>query len=105
MGGTEAIPINARVIAATNRDLEEEIKRGSFRGDLYYRLNVIALHLPPLRQRADDIPLLAEHFLQRVAAQRGEEPEAAQRGRAGRTAWCTSGPATCASWRTRWSAP
>jgi two-component system response regulator HydG len=75
VGGTESIPINARVIAATNRDLEEEIKRGSFRGDLYYRLNVIALHLPPLRHRADDIPLLAEHFLSRVATQRGEKPK------------------------------
>ncbi len=72
VGATESIPINARVIAATNRDLEEEIKRGSFRGDLYYRLNVIALHLPPLRHRADDIPLLAEHFLSRVARQRSE---------------------------------
>jgi DNA-binding NtrC family response regulator len=75
VGATESVPINARVVAATNRDLEEEIKRGSFRGDLYYRLNVIALHLPPLRQRADDIPLLAEHFLGRVAAQRGDAPK------------------------------
>lgn len=75
VGATEAVPINARVVAATNRDLEEEIKRGSFRGDLYYRLNVIALHLPPLRQRADDIPLLAEHFLGRVATQRGDVPK------------------------------
>jgi DNA-binding NtrC family response regulator len=75
VGGTEPVSINARVVAATNRDLEEEIKRGAFRGDLYYRLNVIALHLPPLRQRADDIPLLAEHFLGRVAAQRGEAPK------------------------------
>jgi two-component system response regulator HydG len=75
VGATEAVPINARVVAATNRDLEEEIKRGSFRGDLYYRLNVISLHLPPLRQRADDIPLLAEHFLGRHAAQRGEAPK------------------------------
>ena len=72
VGATEAVPINARVIAATNRDLEEEIKRGTFRGDLYYRLNVISLHLPPLRQRTEDIPLLAEHFLARVAQQRGE---------------------------------
>jgi two-component system response regulator HydG len=76
VGATEAVPINARVVAATNRDLEEEIKRGTFRGDLYYRLNVIALHLPPLRQRVEDIPLLAEHFLTRVAAQRGEGPKA-----------------------------
>ncbi|MCU0615965.1 MAG: sigma-54 dependent transcriptional regulator, partial [Gemmatimonadaceae bacterium] len=72
VGATESMPIHARVIAATNRDLEEEIKRGTFRGDLYYRLNVISLHLPPLRQRTEDIPLLAEHFLARVAQQRGE---------------------------------
>jgi two-component system response regulator HydG len=54
-----------RIIAATNRDLEQEIRRGTFRSDLYYRLNVITLHLPPLRDREDDIALLAEHFLRR----------------------------------------
>ena len=74
VGATEAIPINVRLIAATNRDLEEEIKRGSFRGDLYYRLNVISLHLPALRLRRDDVPLLVETFLARSAAQRGEGP-------------------------------
>jgi two-component system response regulator HydG len=72
VGATEAMPIDTRLIAATNRDLDEEIKSGNFRSDLYYRLNVIALHLPPLRQRADDIPILAEHFLHRIAEQRGE---------------------------------
>ena len=74
VGGTEPQPIDVRLIAATNRELEEEIRRGSFRTDLYYRLNVIALHLPTLRQRADDIPLLAEYFLERIAALR-KEPE------------------------------
>lgn len=72
VGGTEAIPVEVRVIAATNRDLDEEIRRGSFRPDLYYRLNVIALYLPPLRDRKEDIPILAEAFLQRVAKERGE---------------------------------
>ncbi|HSJ08378.1 MAG TPA: helix-turn-helix domain-containing protein, partial [Longimicrobiales bacterium] len=57
---------------ATNRDLEQEIRRGSFRSDLYYRLNVITLHLPPLRDRNDDIPLLAEHFLRRAPSPNGE---------------------------------
>jgi two-component system response regulator HydG len=75
VGATEAVPIDTRLLAATNRDLEEEIKRGSFRSDLFYRLNVIAVHLPPLRQRTDDIPLLAEYFLQRTAQQRGEAPK------------------------------
>ncbi len=75
VGGTDPQPIDVRLIAATNRELEEEIRRGSFRTDLYYRLNVIALHLPTLRQRADDIPLLAEHFLQRIAEMRKEEPK------------------------------
>ena len=73
VGGTEPQPIDVRLIAATNRELEEEIRRGSFRTDLYYRLNVIALHLPTLRQRADDIPLLAEYFLDRIADMRKEQ--------------------------------
>ena len=74
VGGTESQPIDVRMIAATNRDLEEEIKRGSFRSDLFYRLNVIAIHLPPLRERRDDIPVLAAKFLTRDAALRGGVP-------------------------------
>jgi two-component system response regulator HydG len=73
VGATDPLPIDVRLLAATNRDLDEEMKRGGFRSDLYYRLNVIALHLPSLRQRTDDIPLLAEHFLARIASLRGEE--------------------------------
>jgi two-component system response regulator HydG len=76
VGGTEPIAVSARVIAATNRDLEAEIKRGGFRSDLFYRLNVIAIHLPPLRERREDIPLLAESFLQRSGAQRGQPTKA-----------------------------
>jgi DNA-binding NtrC family response regulator len=66
VGATQPVEIDVRIIAATNRDLEQEIRRGGFRSDLYYRLNVIALHLPPLRDRADDIALLAEYFLRRT---------------------------------------
>jgi DNA-binding NtrC family response regulator len=75
VGATESVGIDTRLLAATNRDLEEEIRRGNFRRDLFYRLNVFALHLPPLRERADDIPLLVEAFLQRSAEQRGQEPK------------------------------
>ena len=63
VGGTQTIKVDVRVITATNRDLEEEVRKGNFREDLYYRLNVINIHMPPLRERKDDIPLLIEHFL------------------------------------------
>ncbi|MFN8581768.1 MAG: sigma-54 dependent transcriptional regulator [Gemmatimonadaceae bacterium] len=72
VGSTEAMPVDTRLLAATNRDLDEEIRRGHFRRDLFYRLNVIALHLPPLRERREDIPLLVDAFLQRLCDQRGE---------------------------------
>src|SRR5688572_8672789 len=82
VGATEPIPINTRLIAATNRDLDEEIVRGNFRSDLFYRLNVIAIKIPPLRDRREDIPLLAESFLGEMARRRSEpakslSPEAA----------------------------
>jgi DNA-binding NtrC family response regulator len=72
VGATESQPIDTRIVAATNRDLAEDIRRGIFRRDLYYRLNVIAIYLPPLRERRDDIPLLAGSFLERSGTQRGE---------------------------------
>lgn len=69
VGGEKTIPVDIRVIAATNRDLRAEIARKSFREELYYRLNVVNIELPPLRSRAEDIPLLANHFLQQVTQQ------------------------------------
>jgi two-component system response regulator HydG len=84
LGGSETIPLDVRVVAATNRDLEAMIREQDFREDLYYRINVITLVLPPLRDRRGDIPLLAEYFLTRFNAKnkksfRGFSPEALDR--------------------------
>ena len=79
VGATEPVRINVRIIAATNRDLEKEIRAGGFRSDLYYRLNVITLHIPPLRERMDDVALLAEHFLGKLNESRGQGNGNAQR--------------------------
>ena len=75
VGGTEPVPVDVRLIAATNRELEDDMKTGRFRSDLYYRLNVIAIHLPPLRLRKDDIPVIADAVLRRLAAERRGEPK------------------------------
>ncbi|UTR10298.1 sigma 54-interacting transcriptional regulator [Evansella sp. LMS18] len=66
VGGTKPIEVDVRVIAATNRDLQQEIKRGNFREDLYYRLNVVPIHIPPIRERKEEIPLLTAHFLKKI---------------------------------------
>ena len=76
VGATEAIPVDVRIMAATNRDLEEEMRRATFRSDLFYRLNVIAINLPPLRERREDILLLIESFLQHLASEQQTEPKA-----------------------------
>jgi DNA-binding NtrC family response regulator len=71
LGGTKPVEVDVRLIAATNRDLEEEVKAGRFREDLFYRLNVVPLCLPPLRERGEDIPVLAAHFASKAAEKHG----------------------------------
>ncbi|MFQ5349647.1 MAG: sigma-54 interaction domain-containing protein, partial [Thermoanaerobaculia bacterium] len=73
VGGSELIEVDFRLIAATNKDLEELVAEGKFREDLYYRLKVVTVRIPPLRERPEDIPLLAEHYLERFAAEHGKE--------------------------------
>ncbi len=71
VGGNQTVRVNVRIVAATNRDLESEVEKGNFREDLYYRLNVMAIRIPPLRERIADIPELAEFLLAKIAAQQG----------------------------------
>ncbi|RKZ22418.1 hypothetical protein DRQ18_02550, partial [bacterium] len=68
VGGRRRIKVDVRIIAATNKDLEEEIKKGNFREDLYFRISTFPIHIPPLRERREDIPVLAEHFLKKYSA-------------------------------------
>jgi DNA-binding NtrC family response regulator len=75
VGGEETIEVDVRLVAATNRDLKEEIEKGAFREDLYYRLNVVNIHVPPLRERKDDLPLLIAAFLREFAAENGKRLE------------------------------
>ena len=104
VGGNQTIKVDVRVIAATNRDLLQRVKDGQFREDLYYRLNVVTIEMPPLRARPSDIPLLAAHFLGKYARENGKSIDGLHRRRRWRSWPTTSGRATCASWRTRSSA-
>ncbi len=79
LGGTKLLTVDVRIIAATNRNLEEAVRQGDFREDLYYRLNVVPIRLPPLRDRADDIPLLVDLFLAECTAQHHREPKEVSR--------------------------
>ena len=90
VGGSTRIRVDARVLAATNKDLPAEIRAGRFREDLYFRLNVVPIFVPPLRERADDIPLLADHFMALLAREygrRGKAFEADAMGALRRYSW------------------
>lgn len=79
LGGTRDIPIEARILSATNRDIDALVAQGKFREDLYYRLDVVRIRIPPLRERREDIPLLAEHILAKLADRMGKPPRQASR--------------------------
>ncbi len=103
VGGTEAVEVDIRIVAATNRDLVKAVAEGIFREDLFYRLNVVSIHLPPLRERREDIPFLAAHFLDKFAKENSREMKGFSPSAMDYLS-ATSGRATCASWRTSSSA-
>ena len=105
VGGNRTFKVDVRIVAATHRDLKKKLEDGSFREDLYYRLNVIEIHIPALRERPGDIPLLAHHFLRKYAEANSKDAPRHRGRRDGAAALAHAGQATSASSRTRWSAP
>ena len=100
LGGETDVKVDTRIIAATNRNLEDAVQKGEFREDLYYRLNVVTVQLPPLRERRGAIPLLVDHFLRKFGEQYGKDLRTLSPDHAADASWTTTGPATCASSRT-----
>ena len=102
IGGTETIVSDARVVAATNRDLKAMVERGEFREDLFYRLNVVSIQLPPLRERREDIPLLVKHFLDYYNRENGKDIGITEAAMSSLCAYAW--PETSASFGTAWNA-
>ncbi|MFZ0939515.1 MAG: sigma 54-interacting transcriptional regulator, partial [Candidatus Sulfotelmatobacter sp.] len=101
VGSTRRIPINVRIRAATNRDLEQAVTEGTFRRDLYFRLNVLSLRIPPLRERREDIALLIAYFMERASRASGQEKVLSDD--ALKVCWPTIGRAMSGSLRIVWS--
>ena len=105
LGGTHPVRVDVRILAATNRDLMAEVRAGRFREDLFYRLNVVSLRIPALRERPADIVALAEHFAARFAEANGLPRRALSAEALSLLHARIPGPATCGSWRTPCTAP
>ena len=97
LGGTKTLKVDVRLIAATNRDLRAALEEGTFREDLYYRLNVVAIDIPPLREHKEDIPALANFFLEKFARESGKPVRGHHAPSDASFGWIFTGPATCAS--------
>nr|WP_281432295.1 sigma 54-interacting transcriptional regulator [Desulfatitalea alkaliphila] len=101
VGGTEPVPVDVRLISATHRNLEELVRVGSFRKDLWFRINLFPIQIPPLRQRTEDIPALVAHFLERKGKKLMIRTPPRPRG-LWNSSRHTTGRAMCGSWKTWW---
>ena len=104
MGGDGSVAVDIRVIVATNKDLDKQVAQGLFREDLFYRIHVIPLELPPLRERKEDIPLLVDHFLRKYGKQMNKDVKGLTPGPCSGSCSMT-GPGTSGNWRTPSSMP